>query len=381
METGLVLGGGGARAAYQAGVLAALAEILPSRTPFRILAGVSAGAINAAVIATAADDFPRASASLSNLWAGLTLEKVYRTDTLAVTRLGARWLRDLSGLFGGGRVNALLDTAPLRSALDALPLFRIPKLISAGMLHGLAITATRYRRSSAVSFFDGHESIQPWTRLRRIGIRSPITATHLMASAAIPIFFPPVKLRGSWYGDGCVRLTAPISPAIHLGADRIVTIGVHPAASDASQRDERKPIAVAEIAGAVLEAVFLDSLGSDLERLERINRSVALMSSARRQLQPLRVLPVLSLTPSRSLSRFAADELSRFPIALRHLLRGLGADKDIGWDLVSYLAFDPGYIRALSQLGYDDTWARAIEIRAFFESTGEPAHATDARPL
>lgn len=373
---GLVLTGGGARAAYQAGALHALAELTRARElPFRVVAGVSAGAINAAYLAAHADDFPRAARMLRDFWHDLTPDKVYRTDTTRLAAIGGSWLRDLSlgGLLGASPTNFLLDTAPLRALLaDRLPLARIGEHLAAGRLAGVAVSATNYLTGTAISFFDGDPGLQPWVRSTRLGRRATLRLEHVLASAAIPIFFPPVVIDSVFYGDGCVRMQAPTSPAIHLGAERILAIGIRYARSveqtlQLNEEMRGRRLTVADIAGVLLNAVFLDSLEADLERLRRINHTLTLVPAERHPELPgrLRSIPVLALQPTQDLGRLASDQYDEFPMFIRYLLKGIGATGERGWDLLSYLAFEPAYTRRLLDLGHSDVMARRDEFMAF----------------
>jgi NTE family protein len=373
---GLVLTGGGARAAYQAGALQALSEIADfDATPFRVLTGVSAGAINAAYLASHADDFRAATRTLWDVWQGLGAQQVFRSDAPNLIGIGTRWIRDLAmgGVLEGGNINYLLDTSPLRTYLgDRLQLERAREHVASGRLRGFAVSATSYLTGTAISFFDAAPEVREWARSTRIGLRAHVRLEHVLASAAIPIFFAPVKVDGVPFGDGCVRMTAPTSPAIHLGADRLIAIGIRYARSGEQtvmmNRDlQAERVTLAEIAGVMLNAVFLDSLDADLERLERINQTVALIPHAERSrmAQPLRAIPVLALRPSQDLGRLAADQYDNFPRMLRYLLRGIGATGATGWDLLSYLAFEPVYVGRLLELGYRDTQARRAEILDF----------------
>lgn len=387
VHTGLVMPGGGARSAYQVGALRALAEILaPGPLPFDVLTGISAGAINAVVLGAGAGDFADSTAQLRATWMALTPDQVYRTGALKLASIGSRWIRELSGggMFGHAAINYLLDSAPLRALLEnKLALPRLRRHLRAGRLHALAISATNYHTGVGVTWYEGAPDIAPWSRSTRVGVRTRITIEHVMASAAIPVFFPPVKIDRTHYGDGCVRVLYPMSPAIHCGADRVVAISVKHlrSASDTARREQATQHAdllpLSEIAGVLLNAVFLDSLESDLERLERINRTLSLIPTDRlggTEL-PLRPVPALVLRPSEDLGRLAADEYGRFPVMLRYLLRGIGATGHAGEDLLSYLAFEPIYVRRVMDLGYADTMARREEIRAFFEETGGPQKA------
>ncbi len=388
-HTGLVLTGGGARAAYQVGALRALAEIVgPGPMPFDVLAGISAGAINSVALATGADDFPGQVEQLRAVWSRLTPDRIYRTGALKLASIGSRWLRDLSagGLVGKSGINYLLDSAPLRELLvETLPLGRMRRHLRAGRLRGVAISATNYHTGTGVTFFEGAPEIEPWTRSTRMGVRARLTIDHVMASSAIPVFFPPVPVDGTHYGDGCVRMIFPMSPAVHMGADRIVAISVRhlrPPEEAAARHDTSKhpdALPLSEIAGVLLNAVFLDSLDSDLERLERINRTVALIPRERllKADVRLRPIPALVLRPSADLGSLAADAYQRFPAMLRYLLKGIGATGHAGEDLLSYLAFEPLYVNRAIDLGYTDTIARRAEIEEFF--FGEPARVSPER--
>jgi NTE family protein len=375
---GLVLTGGGARAAYQVGVLRGIAEIKKfDRFPFPIVTGVSAGAINGVALASwADDDFGVATEKLWALWERLHVNQVFKTDPVSLFGIGSRWIRDLSlgGFLGAQRASYLLDTEPLRELLEKTIRFdKIDAHLAQDRLHGLAVSATNYMSGTAVSFFDGHPSIETWQRSTRIALRERLTLDHVMASSAIPVFFPPVRVSGSFYGDGCIRLSAPISPAIHMGADRILAIGIRyyrPRALTVDLNrtvyDER--ISLVNVVGVLLNAVFLDSLESDHERMERINRAVLALSEEQRAAHPdkLRHIPVVVVKPSVDLGSLASEQFDRFPLALRHLLRGLGASVDSGWDLLSYLAFDAAYTRRLLELGRADALSMREELLRFF---------------
>ncbi len=385
-HVGLVLTGGGARAAYQVGAIRALAEVLGrGASPFDVLTGISAGALNAVALASGADDFPSAAERLCATWAGLTPDRVFRTGALRLAGIGSRWLRDLStgGLVGKSGINYLLDPAPLRLLIDQeIPLGRMRRHLRAGRLRGIAVSATNYNTGNGVTFFDAGPEVEPWTRSTRLGVRSRITAEHVMASAAIPVFFPPVNIQGAFYGDGCVRMHYPMSPAIHLGAARVVAISqryLRPPAETAAReaRSGAPSMPMSEIAGVLLNAVFLDSLDSDLERLQRMNRTLELVPRQRLENGELdlRPIPALVLRPSQDLGKLAADEYHRFPSMLRYLLKGIGATGHAGEDLLSYLAFEPIYVKRVMDLGYSDTIARRDEIAEFFLGDQQPQPA------
>ncbi|MBE7454982.1 MAG: patatin-like phospholipase family protein [Kofleriaceae bacterium] len=365
--TALVLTGGGARGAYQVGALRAIADLVGERSPFDLVAGVSAGALNGAAVATSVDDFAAGVARLEATWRALTPEQVYRTDLASLGEIAVGWLRRLGGggFLGADHVNALLDTSPLRALLRrTLAMAHVRDHVASGRLRGLAVTATSYQSGQAISFFDGHPAIEPWTRAGRVGQRARLSVEHVLASAAIPVLFPPVTVGGAALGDGCIRLTAPLSPAIHLGAERIVAIGIQ-AAGEPPAHDRAARPTPAEIGGVLLNAVFLDSLEADAERHLRINSTLAAMAPAQRAAQALREIPLLVLRPSVDLGQLAVEQYRELPVALRYLLRGIGADGQRGWDLVSYLAFEPVYVQRLVELGYRDTCARRDELMAF----------------
>jgi NTE family protein len=373
-RVGLVLTGGGARAAYQVGALRALSEILPpGRIPFDVVAGISAGAINGVAVACSAHDFAAGAGALAQTWAALTPDRIFRTGALKLASIGSRWMRDLGGggFLGGNSINYLLDPAPLRKLLtEVLPLARMRRHLRSGRLAGVAVSATSYLTGAGVTWYEGDERVRPWQRSTREGLRDRLTVDHVMASAAIPVFFPPVAVGDGWYGDGCVRMVYPMSPAIHMGAERIVAISVrHPRLSPGSSSTAPGgPLPLSQIAGVLLNAVFLDSLDTDLERLERINRTLAYVPGERvaaRELE-LRHIPVLALQPSQDLGRLAGDEYHRFPSMLRYFLKGIGVTKDTGFDLLSYLAFEPVYVARVIELGYADTMRRRDEVEAFF---------------
>jgi NTE family protein len=383
---GLVLSGGGARAAYQVGAVRALSEIWGAGpSPFNIYAGLSAGAINCTSLASNSDNFAEAARILTETWMALHPNAVYRTEARTLASLGIRWMKDLTvgGLVGVSQVNYLLDTSPLRTLLgQRIDFARITTLIKAGVVHGVAVSATNYLTGTIVTTFDGAADIKPWLRTGRIAVRGEVRLDHVMASAAIPLFFPPVVIDGNAFADGGVRMTTPTSPAIHLGADKIVAIGIRYAHTPEQTRKQNLEAAsphvtVAQIGGALLNALFLDSLDDDLERLARVNRTLELIPADTRRAHPdlLRRIPALLLRPSRDLGRLAASEYERFPAMLRHLLRGTGATGESGWDLVSYLAFQPGYVGSLIELGYADTMRRRDEIEAFLADspTSQPA--------
>jgi NTE family protein len=372
---GLVLTGGGAHAAYQAGVIRGISEIItPGPTPFQVIAGVSAGAVTGMGVAARADDFQTSARLIWEIWEAIKPSDVFKTDPISLVGIGARWMRDLSlgGFLGKTQSNFLLDTSPLKALLCGNIHFEeIPRHIDSGLLHGVAVTATNFVSGTAVTFFDGSPELQPWYRSTRLAKRSRIQCDQVMASSAIPIFFPPVFYEGSYFGDGCVRMTAPLSPAVHMKADRILAIGTSHTEIQTTMLLLEQPqlqgsLKFVDIIGVLLNAVFLDSLETDMDRLQRINRTVSNMTPEQRAASKdkLRFIPLVAITPSRNLGDFASAEFPRFPAPLRYLLKGLGASERKGWDLLSYLAFDGIYTRYLLQLGYTDALNKRPEIEA-----------------
>jgi len=366
------LTGGGARAAYQVGVLRALAEILPAevRTPFSIICGTSAGAINAAVLAMDAGDFRRGVRRLMMVWKNFRVHHVYRADPWGAFGNSARWIT--TALTGGAfsrRPVSLLDNAPLVSLLGRyLDFAAIERAIEAGHLAAFSVTCSGYTSGQSVTFFQGASGLQPWARARRIGVPMPITLEHLLASSALPFIFPPVHINREYFGDGSMRQIAPVSPALHLGADRLFVIGV---GRHAQQRGERVQIeahpSLAQIAGHALNSIFLDSLEVDLERLQRINRTIEMIPSEtlERSNYPLHHVDFRVIAPSEELERLAVAHADELPTTIRALLFMVGGLRRSGANLLSYLLFERSYCRALIRLGYQDTIARTDELTAF----------------
>ncbi|MED5387374.1 MAG: patatin-like phospholipase family protein [Pseudomonadota bacterium] len=369
---GLILSGGGARGAYQVGVLAAIAELLPRGTPnpFPIICGTSAGAINAASLAANAGNYRTAIRGLERVWSNITAEQVYRTDTYALVKAVIRWL--FSGVTTGKTPerSALLDNMPLQRLLTLVINFRrIRENLELGHLRALAITASGYASGESVSFFQGASELPEWVRARRKGKRSAIGVEHLLGSAAIPILFPASKVDGAYYGDGALRQLAPLSPALHLGASRLLVIGVSGNMSAGHQRQLSGYPSMAQVLGHVLNSVFVDTLEGDVERLERINRTLDAMSERARRKHgiQLRQVDVLKIYPSRPIDEIAAEHIKELPRTLRFFLRGSGATRSPGASAMSYLLFEPGFTRSLIEMGRKDAMARKDEILAFFD--------------
>lgn len=388
--TGLVLSGGGARAAYQVGVLRAIARLRRERlgprsrlrSPFGVIVGTSAGAINAAALACHADRFEASVEVLSKVWQGFTADQVYRADSLGVIRSGAQWLTMLSlgwviARWRKLRPRSLLDNAPLAELLTRMvPLERLPMMIEQRQIHALAVTASSYTRGEHVTFYNAAPGVEPWSRSQRASVRSAIGYEHLLASSAIPFVFPAARIGqgddAGWYGDGSMRQTAPLSPAIHLGAQRLLIIGagrMHEPTGQHKASDSYPSLA--QIAGHAMANIFLDALAVDIERMQRINRTLALLPDTVRQDTPLRPVESLVISPSQRLDDVAARHLESLPVTVRTLLRGVGvsakqSEARGGSALASYLLFEAPYTRELMALGEADVMERADEVNQFF---------------
>ena len=372
-RAGLVLTGGGARAAYQVGVVKAVRDLLgnPVKNPFPIVCGTSAGAINAASLAVFADDFTRAVAKLLEVWENMRCEHVYRTDFVSIAKRGARWLLAMT-LVSRGNPVSLLDNAPLRDMLaKSLAFERIQEHIDAGALYAVCVTASGYTSGQSVSFFQGGSGIEGWERNQRIGAGVVLKLDYLMASSALPFIFPAVKVHREFFGDGSMRQIAPVSPALHLGADRVLIVGTGRQSRDQARARSSIYPSLAQIAGHALNSIFLDSLSVDIERLERINRTVRLIPPERLEGSQLMLRPVrvLFITPSQPIERIAARFVQELPRAVRVVLRPTGALSRSGSNLASYLLFEESFCRALIDLGYQDTLAREAEVREFFSES------------
>src|SRR5687767_2848244 len=377
-RAGLVLTGGGARAAYQVGVLKAVRDILgsPVKNPFPILCGTSAGAINAASLAAYADDFTRAVGSLLEVWENMHCAHIYRTDAWSILRSGARWLAAVM-LISRRNPISLLDNAPLRDMLERnLDFGKIQSHIDSGALYAVCVTASGYTTGQSVSFFQGGSGLEGWERNQRIGAAVSLKLDYLLASAALPFIFPAVKVHREYFGDGSMRQIAPVSPALHLGADRVLIVGTgRQTVDDARARSNTYP-SLAQIAGHALNSIFLDSLSVDIERLQRINRTVKLIPPEKlaESSVHLRAVKVLFISPSQPLERIASRFLHELPGTVRFVLRPTGALNRSGSNLASYLLFEESFCRALIDLGYQDTLAREAEVREFFAPAEARAH-------
>lgn len=372
----LLLSGGGSRAAYQVGVLAGLRELTAPGTPnpFPIVCGTSAGAINALALATHAGDLHAAVDSMLDVWAGFRSHHVMRTDWPGLLAQAWRWSR--TNLLGrsGEMTTALLDNRPLRELLDQHMRFGcIEEALQAGLLRAVSVSAFDYHSSQSVYFYQSRSRITPWRRHRRIGVQTRLGLDHLMASAAIPLLFPPVLLNRRWYGDGAVRQQSPLSPALHLGASRVLVIGVTHRVGSGPAAGQPGPVikpppppSLAQLGGHLLHSTFIDNLETDLEQLERMNFLASYQPLGMRNTsEGLRHVDVLVISPSEPLDVIAARHRNALPAGLRLFLRGSGATRSSGSDLLSYLLFEAEYCNELIELGRRDALARASDLRNF----------------
>jgi NTE family protein len=349
--------------------------MLPRRIPipFRILCGTSAGAINAASLAAHADDFQLGVARLARIWGTLHTRKVYRSDFCSVASNSSRWLAALfvTGVARSRRI-ALLDNEPLGTLLaHHVDFTRIGAEIEAGHLDAVCVTALGYSSGESIAFYQGDASLAPWKRVRRSGCATSLQVAHLLGSAAMPFVFPPTRIGDEYFGDGSMQQLAPISPALHLGADRVLVIKV----GDSSQRTDPSAAAsgfpsLAQIAGRVLDSIFVDSLEMDIERLNRINATLRLLpaDAVENHELGLRHVDALEIAPSERIDRIALEHADAMPRAIRFLMRGIGALRPGGGNVLSYLLFERDYCRQLMRLGWSDAMAKRNAILAFFGS-------------
>jgi len=378
---GLVMGGGGARAAYQVGCLRALAKVYPD-LEIPVVTGVSAGAINAVHLAAHPGTFAEAVEDLALLWESLTIDSVFRVSSRFLVSNAFRWGLQLAsgGLAGPPGVRGLVDTDPLREFLEKqLPqvdgvISGIEAKVRAGRLRALAISTSSYTTGRSITWIQG-DRVEEWARPQRQGVRAAIGIDHVMASAAIPLFFPAVQVGEEWYGDGGIRLATPLSPAFHLGAGRILTISTR---FDRLESEAERPMThgyppPAQIVGALMNSVFLDHIDQDAWRVEATNQLLRKLPPEDRD--GLRVVDLLILRPSRDLGREARDFEAELPPAFRFLVRGLGTRETRSPDVLSFLLFDPGYIRLLIEMGERDTEARIGEMEGML---GAPTKSVEA---
>lgn len=384
-KIGLILTGGGARAAYQVGVLQAVSSILceagwdAQRNPYDIICGTSAGAINATALACHADNFGEGLEKLLQVWEHFKVEQVYRADSLGVMRSGAKWLSLLS--FGwllrkwhANPPNALLDNTPLVTLLNRMLNFpRLDAALIDGTLQALAVTASSYTAGQHITFYQTETDIEPWVRMQRISLRGQIGVEHLLASSAIPLIFPATPIycngRREYFGDGSMRQLAPISPAIHLGANKVLVIGAGRLTEPVRDTAEVAQYpSLAQIAGHAMSSIFLDSLAVDIERMNRVNLTLSVLTEEQKAKTPLRPIEMLIIAPSERLDEIASRHIGSLPRPVRMMLAGIGATEVRGAALASYLLFEASYTCELIRLGQQDALAHRADVLAFFDA-------------
>jgi NTE family protein len=384
---GLVMTGGGARGAYQVGILKRIGEIKRVQThgnPFPIIGGASAGAINGSALAVGSDDFALATKVLAHVWSGLRPSDIFRCDVLSQARNSLTWMLDLSfgGILGGGKARSLLDATPLRHLLTAhLHCDRIGDNIKRGHLYALAISATNFNSGESYLFIQGKKGHPMWNRVRLVTVATRITVDHICASAAIPLVFQPIRLniarRSAFFGDGCVRLQQPLSPVIRLGAKKVFAIGVRGENLEHHKEpmDESDP-SLAQVMGVLFNVMFLDHLATDIEHLERLNqrlRNGHIIQPGIEGFEAMWPLTSLLMTPSVDLSQLAEQHQRDIPYLIQYFVNSLGRDAASCADLMSYLLFASKYTRALIDIGYDDASKRIDEIESFLYSSDDGA--------
>jgi NTE family protein len=372
-KNALVLTGGGARAAYQVGVLSAIAKFVPRNhaSPFSILCGTSAGAINTTALGCYASCFQLGVKKLEWVWKNLDTSKIYHNDTRGVFgHIGKGMLASFQADYANKLPRSLLNNAPLRHLLNAVMNFkRIDNNILRGYLSAIAVTASSYSTSNSISFYQANDTIKPWERAKRCGQAAQLNSEHLMASAAIPLVFPSIKIKDQHYGDGSVHQLSPLSPAIHLGAKRIFVIGVEqPKEPIYVNENTPHPPTAATIAGHLLDSIFADTMNSDLERMDRINETLKLIPKNKKDnVEGLKHIDSYIINPSHDFNAIALNYYNDLPLPVRLLLRSAGISNDSESSIISYLLFEKNFCSELIKLGFEDAMEQETQIKNFLD--------------
>lgn len=372
-KNGLILTGGGARAAYQVGVLSAISKFNPRHypIPFPIICGTSAGAINSTALACYASCFQLGVKKLEWVWNSLSTSRIYYSDPYRVfSHIGKGFLAGFQADYANKSPRSLLNNMPLRELLnEVIDYSRIDQNILKDFLSAVSITTSSYSSGDSISFYQSKSSIKPWFRAKRRGVPSQINSTYLLASAAIPLVFPSIKINKEHFGDGSIHQLSPLSPAIHLGAEKLFVIGVEQPKEPLHPKENNPhPPTTSTIAGHLLDGIFSDTLQSDLERMDRVNQTLSLVSEEKRKKNDgLKKIESLVINPSHDFNALAVEYYHHLPYSIRLLLRSIGITNDSESSLISYLLFDKHYCKRLIQLGYEDALDQEQKIREFLE--------------
>lgn len=379
----LLLTGGGARAAYQVGVIKAIQDYHYNTLKYKgklfdIFSGVSAGAINSVAMASHNDNPQHAIDNLYHFWSNIKVNQVYETDNISIFKAALPWIKKLLPFASKQMTNDpvfLLNNQPLFQLLSFIQLDKIEELINSGQLHGCSLTCSSYYSGQSIAFFEANSEVKEWDKLRRMGIRHKITVPHLLASSAIPMIFPAQNIKGEWFGDGSMREQAPLSPAIQMGADKIFVIGTGKAlktenqsliSNDISLQNSQKPYpTVAQIGGHVLNGIFLDNIQADVDRLMRTNEILKALNKIDSHNIQLRNIDLFTCNPSRKIDDIASQHVHRLPTSILKLLERIGATEKLGGSLASYLLFEEHYCNDLIRIGYEDAWEQKVKIAEF----------------
>ncbi|GHG06646.1 patatin-like phospholipase family protein [Thalassotalea marina] len=365
--------GGGARAAYQVGVLSAISKFYPRHypLPFPVICGTSAGAINSTALACYASCFQLGTKKLEWVWKNLTTERIYHSDPIRVFgHIFRGFLAGFQADYASKTARSLLNNTPLRQLLgEVLDFKRIDTNIINGYLNALSITTSSYTTGDSISYYQSDALIPPWFRAKRRGVPSHITFEHLMASSAIPMIFPSVRIRNEHLGDGSIHQLSPLSPAIHLGGEKLFVIGVtQPKDKLHLHENNPHPPTTSTIAGHLLDGIFADSLQSDLERLNRVNQTLSMIPADQKRQEGLKPIETFVINPSQDFNTIAVEHYSRLPLAIRMLFRSIGITNDAESSFISYLLFDHSYCKELINVGYMDAMNQEQKIREFLSS-------------